>query len=89
MEVGADERGLWFEVRDDGVGSAAACPGEEVLELGHGFVNMQDRLGAIGGRLVVTSAPGEGTTVRGTVPAGRLTPRNGVIRRADPSAVAG
>jgi signal transduction histidine kinase len=31
-------------------------------------VNMTDRLGAIGGRLTVVSAPGEGTKVRGEIP---------------------
>ena len=35
---------------------------------GHGFVNMADRLGAFGGTLEVTSAPGVGTTITGTVP---------------------
>jgi signal transduction histidine kinase len=70
VEVGTDGGDLWFEVRDDGAGFALAelvdaGPGS----LGHGFVNMQDRLGAIGGRLTVVSAPEEGTTVRGTIPA--------------------
>ena len=35
---------------------------------GHGFVNMSDRLGAIGGTLEVTSAPGAGTTVPAAIP---------------------
>ena len=39
---------------------------------GHGFVNMSDRLGAVGGRVHVTSRPGQGTTVAGGDPA-RLT----------------
>jgi signal transduction histidine kinase len=29
---------------------------------------MEDRLGALGGRLTITSAPGQGTSVSGTVP---------------------
>ena len=37
---------------------------------GHGFVNMADRLGAVGGRVHVTSAPGAGTTVAGEIPLG-------------------
>ena len=37
---------------------------------GHGFVNMADRLGAIGGTLCVESAPGRGTTIRGEIPLG-------------------
>src|SRR6185312_5047589 len=84
VTVGADERELWFEVRDDGAGFA---PSDRDTELGHGFVNMQDRLGAIGGRLDVRSAPGTGTTVRGCVPGRPL--QADVSRRADPSAVAG
>jgi signal transduction histidine kinase len=56
---------LSFEIRDDGAGfdmsggTAAA---------GHGFVNMADRLGAFGGRVEVTSAVGQGTTITGTIP---------------------
>jgi len=38
--------------------------------LGAGFVNMADRLGALGGSLRVESAPRQGTTVSGAVPAG-------------------
>ena len=35
---------------------------------GHGFVNMWDRLGAIGGTVRWESAPGKGTTIAGSVP---------------------
>ena len=44
-----------FEVGDDGAGFDAAVARE-----GHGFVNMRDRLGAVGGTLTVESAPGRG-----------------------------
>ena len=54
--------GLVFEVRDDGAGFEAG-PGT-----GHGFTNMADWVGALGGTLQVQSAPGQGTTVRGVVP---------------------
>ncbi|UDY35677.1 sensor histidine kinase [Dermatobacter hominis] len=54
---------LRFAVADDGVGFVVGDRPE-----GHGFVNMEDRLGAMGGRLEVESAPGRGTTVRGTIP---------------------
>ena len=56
---------LHFEVVDDGPGFDPAAVGR-----GHGFVNMDDRLGAIGGTLAWTSAPGEGTQIRGTIPVG-------------------
>jgi signal transduction histidine kinase len=63
VTVTADGGTLRFTVRDDGVGFA----GSEAQ--GHGFVNMADRLGAIGGTIAVVSAPGAGTTVTGTLPA--------------------
>ena len=52
-----------FSIADDGAGfDTAAFAG------GHGFVNMGDRLGAIGGRLQVDSAVGAGTTISGSLP---------------------
>jgi signal transduction histidine kinase len=58
--------GLAFEVRDDGVGFDPA------LRTGSGLANMEDRLGAVGGRVHVVSAPGCGTVVQGWVPAAAL-----------------
>jgi signal transduction histidine kinase len=57
-----------FTVTDDGAGfDPATLAGGSG---GHGFVNMEDRLGAFGGTLKITSAPGGGTTVEGRVPTG-------------------
>jgi signal transduction histidine kinase len=53
-----------FEVRDNGRGFDPAT-----TPRGSGLQNMADRLEALGGTLVVTSAPGDGTTVLGRVPA--------------------
>ena len=61
----AGEGRLRFEVRDDGTGFALNGNGH-----GHGLVNMRDRVGSLGGELVVLSAPGQGTRVVGTVPLG-------------------
>jgi signal transduction histidine kinase len=55
---------LVFEIRDDGVGFDSSANGD-----GIGLVSMRDRVGAVGGRLEIRSAPGAGTSVRGTVPA--------------------
>jgi signal transduction histidine kinase len=58
---GSDDE-LCFEVADDGAGFDATN-----ARGGHGFVNMADRLGAIGGSLEVDSAPGHGTRIRGHI----------------------
>jgi signal transduction histidine kinase len=62
-----EEHALLFEVADDGAGFDAAA-----AEMGHGFVNMRDRVGAFGGSLLVDSAPGRGTRVTGRIPLGEL-----------------
>jgi signal transduction histidine kinase len=65
-----EEGGLLFEVRDNGGGFDVAARGGS----GAGFVNMGDRVGAIGGSVNVESAPGRGTRIYGVVPVeGRRT----------------
>ena len=64
ITVREDEGALLFDVHDDGAGFVVAGGGAQ----GHGFVNMADRVGAIGGSIQVESAPGEGTTIRGRIP---------------------
>ena len=52
-----------FSVSDDGTGyDTTRTP------LGSGIRNMADRLAALGGRLEVWSAPGQGTTITGHLP---------------------
>jgi signal transduction histidine kinase len=63
VTVTATETELCFEVADDGAGFDAT----HAARTGHGFVNMADRLGAIGGALVVDSKPGAGTRIRGRI----------------------
>jgi signal transduction histidine kinase len=63
VRVREERERLSFEVADDGAGFAA-----EESRRGVGLVNMQDRVGALGGTLTVDSAPGRGTTVSGSVP---------------------
>jgi signal transduction histidine kinase len=64
LTVRADDTSLRVEVVDDGAGFDTTR-GKE----GHGFLNMRDRLGAIGGTLGVTSAPGQGTRLELVIPA--------------------
>jgi signal transduction histidine kinase len=55
---------LFFEVQDDGIGfDMQGAKGS-----GAGFVNMRDRVGAIGGSVSVQSAPGKGTKISGRLP---------------------
>jgi signal transduction histidine kinase len=55
--------GLLFSVIDDGPGFDV-----EKAQRGHGYVNMADRLGAIGGTVRWESEPGKGSRVNGSVP---------------------
>jgi signal transduction histidine kinase len=63
VRVWEDAGGLLFSVADDGPGFDAT-----VASKGHGFINMADRLGAMGGTVRWESVPGHGATIRGSVP---------------------
>jgi signal transduction histidine kinase len=63
VRVWEESGGLLFSVTDDGPGFDAAA-----ARKGHGFVNMADRLGAIGGTVRWESQPGHGAQVLGTIP---------------------
>jgi len=62
ITVGLDETGITFGVTDDGrgIGGRAEMPG--------GMQGLEDRVAALGGRILVESAPGRGTRVSGFVP---------------------
>jgi len=52
-----------FTVEDDGAGFDPAVAAD-----GIGIVSMRDRIGAVGGVIEISSAPGAGTTVRAVIP---------------------
>jgi signal transduction histidine kinase len=58
----AEDR-LMFLVRDDGVGFDP-----DAIGYGTGLQGIADRLAALGGSLTVSSAPGRGTTLTGSLP---------------------
>jgi signal transduction histidine kinase len=59
------EDGVMFEVRDNGRG----FPADGLAIGGHGLSNITDRVAALGGTVTVRSIAGQGTTVRGSIPA--------------------
>ncbi len=59
----AQDGSLRFTVSDDGAGYDARH-----TPMGSGLRNMADRLAALGGRLEIRSAPGQGTTITGQLP---------------------
>jgi signal transduction histidine kinase len=63
IHVAQDDGHLTFEVRDDGDGFVV-----EDGRGGTGLQGMADRLDAVGGSLTIVSAPGDGSTIRGSVP---------------------
>jgi signal transduction histidine kinase len=67
VRLAEDGSHLVFEVADDGSGFDAAT-----TPRGSGLTNMADRVAALGGSLEVTSAPGEGTRMRGRLPMTRV-----------------
>ena len=69
IELDDDGACLQFAITDEGTGFDTTGPWRT------GLTMMSDRIDVLGGALSVTSAPGSGTTVRGTVPVGpRPTP---------------
>jgi signal transduction histidine kinase len=63
VRLSLEEAALMFDVRDDGAGFDPA-----LTKMGSGIQGIADRLAALGGRMDITSAPGQGTTVTGRVP---------------------
>ena len=68
VRLGQHDGHLSFTVTDDGRGFDTSA-----TAYGTGMQGMADRLDAIGGSLEVTSAPGSGTRVTGTVPASEVS----------------
>jgi signal transduction histidine kinase len=64
VTISCDGGDLEFSVTDDGAGFDTTA-----VSYGTGLQGMADRLAAMGGRLCVSSAPGLGTTVTGSLPA--------------------
>jgi signal transduction histidine kinase len=64
VSIHEEEGALLFEVADDGAGFDLASGAHR----GQGFMNMADRVGAIGGTVTVDTAPRQGTRIAGRIP---------------------
>ncbi len=67
VRIARDDGQLRFEVADDGKGFDVGSTTH-----GTGLQGMADRLDALGGRFEVTSEPGTGTTISGTLTLGQM-----------------
>ena len=63
IRLRGDGERLHFEVQDDGAGFDPAT-----TKRGTGLTNMTDRLDALGGYVELTSSPGQGATMAGSLP---------------------
>ncbi|MFC5827501.1 sensor histidine kinase [Nonomuraea insulae] len=62
-----DRNGLSFDFRDTGIGCHP-----DLIHTGSGMINMNDRLGAIGGTLTIDTSPGGGLHLHGHLPRSAL-----------------
>lgn len=68
MRLSAHDDCVLLEVRDDGKGFDPATTPEPGGPVGYGLSGMYERAELLGGHLELNSAPGQGTTLRLTVP---------------------
>jgi signal transduction histidine kinase len=74
LRLRQDEAYIEIVVADDGQGFASEQWGEASAKAGHfGLLHMRERIGLLGGVCKIASRPGEGTTVRITVPRDRVS----------------
>jgi signal transduction histidine kinase len=84
IEVGESDGHISLSIVDDGVGFDPAR-----VNAGFGLVGMHDRVALVGGTVSVDSAPGDGTTIRATVPARRAAAAAAEASPADVGKLAG
>ena len=74
VKLQQDEAYLEIVVTDDGQGFASEQWGQAAAKPGHfGLLGMRERISLLGGVCKIASKPGEGTTVRITVPRDRIS----------------
>ena len=69
LQLWRDDERIHGRLRDDGVGFAVERGLGQPERRGLGLLGIQERLEALGGTLQISAAPGQGTTLRLTLPA--------------------
>jgi signal transduction histidine kinase len=80
IDVSFSESEGSLTIRDNGRGFLVAATEntERVADSGYGLHTMRERLTRVGGRLIIASNPGEGTTLTAFAPRSLVTASNGV-----------
>lgn len=68
VQIMREDRRLRCTIRDDGIGFDVSAVLARKGERGLGLIGIRERLDALGGRLRITSAPGQGTELAITIP---------------------
>ncbi|MBI2884307.1 MAG: PAS domain S-box protein [Candidatus Methylomirabilis oxyfera] len=68
VQVKRENRRLRCTIHDDGIGFDVSAVLAQKGDRGLGLVGIRERLNAVGGRLQITSAPGQGTELAITIP---------------------
>jgi signal transduction histidine kinase len=86
VRVGQEPDRLTLEVQDDGVGFELNAQGGPLRVVGLGLLGMRERAGMLGGTLQITSAPGQGATVRVDLPiSAMLARKSGATAAEEPT----
>jgi signal transduction histidine kinase len=70
-------------IEDNGVGISLEGEGSGNNSDGHGLMIMRERAEAVGGTLVITSVPGNGTRIEASLPFPRENQENDVLERSE------
>jgi len=78
--LGCDDKSVWLQVQDDGVGS----PGpRRVRSRNFGLLGMRERIAALGGKVRICSGKDNGFSIKITVPRRRPESENALARLVD------
>ncbi len=81
LQISRRANELRIKVSDKGIGFDPACLGEKAGTEGYGLFSIRERMGLVGGRLEISSAPGKGSRFTLAVPTESLEPASASRRK--------